>query len=162
LNKEVIVYMIHGFIGYGKTTFAKKLVEETGAVKFTHDEWMLDLYGDNPQVEREVFEEYCRVIQNKIDEMASEFLKRGHSVIIDTGFWARKERNAYRDRVKSWGAKPVLYSVECSLETAKERVRKRTAEMPEGAMFINDEAMDFLWTKFEPLHDDEERVAVKG
>ena len=45
------VYLICGFIGAGKTTFAKKLEEKTGAVKITKDEWSIRL------IEKELWEE---------------------------------------------------------------------------------------------------------
>lgn len=35
------VHMIHGFVGVGKTTFAKKLQQEVNAVRFSPDEWMI-------------------------------------------------------------------------------------------------------------------------
>jgi hypothetical protein len=33
-------HLIHGFLGAWKTTFAKKLEAELGAVRFSQDEWM--------------------------------------------------------------------------------------------------------------------------
>jgi len=153
------LYLIHGFIGYGKTTFAKKLVKDTGAVKFTHDEWMIDFYGTNPPIEN--FQNYCTTINNKIIEMTKEFIKRDIDVILDFGFWSRKDRDNYRDLAKSLGAKVILYSINCDFETALERVKKRTEAMPEGAMFIDENAMHVLWKKFEPLQEDEERIIAE-
>jgi predicted kinase len=37
MKRKPIVYLICGFIGAGKTTFAKKLEEKTGAVRITKD-----------------------------------------------------------------------------------------------------------------------------
>ena len=45
------LHLIHGFVGAGKTTFAKKLEHFLPAVRFTHDEWMSKLYGENPPLE---------------------------------------------------------------------------------------------------------------
>jgi len=41
MKTKPIVYVICGFIGAGKTTFAKKLEEKTGAVRITKDEWSI-------------------------------------------------------------------------------------------------------------------------
>ncbi len=41
-------YLIHGYLGSGKTTYAKALEQKSNAVRFTHDEWMKELYGDDP------------------------------------------------------------------------------------------------------------------
>jgi predicted kinase len=51
-------HLIHGYLGAGKTTFAMGLESETGAVRFTHDEWMRKLYGEDPPFE--LFAEYAR------------------------------------------------------------------------------------------------------
>ncbi len=33
-------HLLHGFTGAGKTTFARQLEAETGAVRFCQDEWV--------------------------------------------------------------------------------------------------------------------------
>ena len=53
-------HLLHGFVGGGKTTFARKLEREYRAVRFTHDEWMHKLYGPNPS-EDQFAELYSRV-----------------------------------------------------------------------------------------------------
>ena len=46
------VHMIHGYLGAGKTTLARRLEREAPAIRFTHDEWMARLYGIDPPAER--------------------------------------------------------------------------------------------------------------
>ena len=45
-------HLIHGYLGVGKTTFARRIERERGAVRFTHDEWMSTLYGPDPPAEQ--------------------------------------------------------------------------------------------------------------
>lgn len=40
--------LLHGYMGAGKTTFARRLEREGRGLCFTHDEWMGHLYGDDP------------------------------------------------------------------------------------------------------------------
>ena len=40
--------LIHGYLGAGKTTLARRLEVEQAASRFTHDEWMRSLYDDDP------------------------------------------------------------------------------------------------------------------
>lgn len=42
------IHLIHGFMGFGKTTLAKQLEKSLPAVHFTHDEIMLTRYGRTP------------------------------------------------------------------------------------------------------------------
>lgn len=46
-NKKPIVYVICGFIGAGKTTFARKLEHETKAIRITKDEWIIKIFVNN-------------------------------------------------------------------------------------------------------------------
>lgn len=77
-----IVHMIHGFVGAGKTTFSKKLEQEVRAVRFTPDEWICDLYGNNPPAEN--FDERQNCIYYMIRKMAERVLAAGADVILDT------------------------------------------------------------------------------
>jgi predicted kinase len=45
-------HLIHGYVGAGKTTFARRLEQELPAIRFSHDEWMTRLYGDDPPVDQ--------------------------------------------------------------------------------------------------------------
>lgn len=47
-STKPVAHIVIGFIGSGKTTFARKLERETGAVRFTKDEWMVRLFGNTP------------------------------------------------------------------------------------------------------------------
>lgn len=50
MKRKPTVYLICGFIGAGKTTFAKKLEEKTGAVRIVKDEWSIRLIGNDPTI----------------------------------------------------------------------------------------------------------------
>ena len=50
MSEEATVYLLCGFIGAGKTTFARKLDERTGAVRITKDEWLIRLIGHDPTI----------------------------------------------------------------------------------------------------------------
>jgi predicted kinase len=45
-KKQPIAHIICGFIGSGKTTFARKLEKETGAIRITKDEWIIKIFGN--------------------------------------------------------------------------------------------------------------------
>ena len=58
------LYLIHGYIASGKTTYAKKLEGATNAIRFTLDEWIVHFYGDNPPIDR--FDQYESDVKNMI------------------------------------------------------------------------------------------------
>jgi predicted kinase len=43
---------VFGFLGSGKTTLAKRLELQHSAVRFTPDEWMARLFGEDPPADR--------------------------------------------------------------------------------------------------------------
>jgi predicted kinase len=62
------LFLLHGYIGSGKTTFAKALAEKENAILFSVDEWVRQLYGWNPQ--EITFEEMNRRVKELIWHMA--------------------------------------------------------------------------------------------
>ena len=141
--------MIHGFVGVGKTTFAKKLEQETRAIRFSPDEWMVDLFGEDPSVAR--FQEYFEKIERVIWKIASQCVSAGVDVILDFGFWTRAARDQCREFGRQAGAEVTMYSLHCPETVLRARVARRTSGMPEGALFINNHAIDLFKKRFEPV-----------
>ncbi len=153
------LFLIHGFIGSGKTTFSKKLEVEKNAVRFTPDEWMIHFYGVNPP--EEMFSIYHDNINKMIEEMAIEFLKRAQNVILDYGFWKREDRDYFRNLALNLNFDCVFYSMNSDFEVCKERALKRTNDMPKGALFIDEHALNKFWDMFQPMGNDEGFINVE-
>ena len=79
------LHLLCGFIGAGKTTFAKSLERDHSAVLFSHDEWVVKLYGRNPPGEH--FRTYYHRVEDLIWQLASRFLALGQDVVLDHGYW---------------------------------------------------------------------------
>lgn len=47
-----MVYLMHGFVGSGKSTRARQLEQAIHAVRFTPDEWMTLLFGFDPPADK--------------------------------------------------------------------------------------------------------------
>src|ERR1039457_3524046 len=109
MKRKPIVYLICGFIGAGKSTFAKKLEEKTGAVKITKDEWSVRLIGNDPTIDG--YAEWDTKIIGLSRDVAFYLAEKGIDVIIDEGFWAKEERDELKRRIDEIGAKVVMYYV---------------------------------------------------
>lgn len=98
-EKPVLTLMV-GLPGSGKTTLAKRLEAETGAVRFTPDEWHLFLFGDDfhhPE-EHALHDARHDRVEQLMWSLGKGLLQKGVSVILDFGFWAREEREEkYRE-----------------------------------------------------------------
>ena len=160
LNKKPVAHLIYGFVGSGKTTFAKKLEKETGALRFSNDEWMISLYGNNPPAEK--FNEYHKRVNKLLSDIAFKCLKAGLDIILDDGFWSRTRRDETRNRIKKAGMNFKLYYIKCPDEVMKQRTLKRTNSKSKYAFYINKEAIKTFKRHFEPLGDDEEHIVIKN
>jgi predicted kinase len=96
MKRKPIVYLICGFIGAGKTTFAKKLEEKTGAVKITKDEWSIRLIGNDPTIDG--YAQWDRKIIDLSRDVAFYLAGKGIDVIMDEGFWEKETRDEMRRR----------------------------------------------------------------
>jgi predicted kinase len=158
--KKPVARIVIGFIGSGKTTFARKLEKETGAIRFTKDEWMVRLFGNTPPKDR--FEEYDNKMASLARDMALKCLGAGISVIIDEGFWVKEQRDEIREKVKNVGAVPKLYYLEVPLEVMKSRTLRRTEEPPIDSFTIDEESFNHYWSFFQPPDKGEECTLIEA
>ena len=58
---------------------------------------MTRLYGDDPPVQH--FQEFCRRVLEQLDEVWPRCLELGVDVVLDFGYWRRRERDALRGKI---------------------------------------------------------------
>ena len=150
-------HLIHGYLGVGKTTFASRLERQLPAIRFSHDEWMTRLYGDDPPVER--FEDFYRRVYQQVGEIWSRCLELGVDVVLDFGFWNRLERDATIAKIVALGGEARLYRLSCPEDETWWRVESRNIDL-RGSLYISRNTFEILETRFEPLADDEERIEI--
>jgi predicted kinase len=154
-----VVHLIHGFLGSGKTTFALRLEQETGALRFSPDERMTQLHGDDPPAEH--FNNYLAAIMTQLSAEWTRAVQSDRDVILDYGFWTRTERDAARQTATSLGATVRLYTLHCPEATARRRIRLRNTNL-QGSLIVTDATYDFLRPRFEPLQPDEPHLVIES
>lgn len=153
MKRKPIVYLICGFIGAGKTTFAKKLEEKTGAVRITKDEWSIRLIGNDPTIDG--YAEWDSKIIGLSRDIAFYLAEKGVDVIMDEGFWAKEERAEMKRKVEAVGAKAIMYYVDTPIETIRERVLGRNNNLTKDSFKISREMLDNYLTYWQPPTEDE-------
>lgn len=148
-------HLIHGYLGAGKTTFSRRLERDIAAIRFTHDEWMQKLYGDDPPAQE--FAELAGRVSSLMEEQWRRCLAIGVDVILDFGFWSRAERDRIRASIVERGANVRLYRLTCPDSVAWERIQARNESLDRG-LYIAPNTFAVLKARFEPLDDDEERI----
>ena len=153
-NRQSIAYVICGFIGAGKTTFARKLEKETKAIRITKDEWIIKIFGNKITSDKN-FEVYDKNITELATNIAFKILKAGKDVILDEGFWVKSQRDDIKKKILQVGAKPIFYYVETSVEKMKERVINRSNNPTKDSFEINEEMFDKYLKYWEPPKKEE-------
>lgn len=158
MKTRPVVHVICGFIGAGKTTFARKLEANTGAVRITKDEWLIRLIGNDPTIDG--YEEIDNKICGLSRDIAFHLVEKGVDVILDEGFWAREERAELRSRIDAVGAEGVLYYLDTPIETIRERVVGRNNNPTKDSFIISREMLDSYLRYWQPPDEDEVDVLV--
>ena len=153
------IYILCGFVGSGKTTFAQRVEAETGAVRFTLDEWLIPLFGE--RMSREEMDRRISFFEAHFKELAVRLLHRGVDVIFDFGFWKRAQRDEIRAWARSIDAEVKMVHFSADLSECKRRVLAR-GEIPGGAFTIDEDTFDALAKNYEPPGADEQFSQTVG
>jgi len=131
--KRPTLFLTVGLPGTGKTTAARRIEVEHGALRLTKDEWMKALYGhENPASASDV-------IEGKLIQIGMRALELGINVIVDYGLWSRNERSALRQAAADIGATVVMSYFELTPAEQRTRLDRRLAEAPHETWPISEQ-----------------------
>jgi len=118
--------VVSGLPATGKTTLARHLERDLGAVRFSPGEWMAGL-------EIDLFDTSCRGRIEQLQwRLAQRLLALGTIVIIEWGTWGRAERDALREGARELGAAVELRFLDAPLYVLWARVQDRDIERKLG------------------------------
>lgn len=131
-DRRPTLFLTVGLPGTGKTTAARRIEFELGALRLTKDEWMKALYGsDNPAAASDV-------IEGRLIGVGLRALELGIDVIIDFGLWSRDERSALRSAAAQVGAAVDMQYFELTPAEQRSRLDRRLAEAPQKTWPISE------------------------
>ena len=129
------LYLTVGLPGTGKTTAARRIETEQGALRLTKDEWMKALYGrDNPAAASDV-------VEGRLIQIGLRALELGIDVVIDYGLWSRDERRALRQAASDRGASVVILYFELPAAEQRRRLDQRQTEAPHATWPMSDQEL---------------------
>ena len=143
------LHIICGMPGSGKTTLAMRLEREEPALRLSPDEWMSRIVRDGYDDERRA------AIHDVQYDIARRVLQLGVSVVLETGFWARNERDAMRTLAREAGAGFRLHYLDVPLDELKRRLAARNSALPPDTFPVDPDVLDDWIRQFEAPTPDE-------
>lgn len=120
------VLIMCGKICSGKSTYAEKLKFENKAVILSVDELTLALF-ENQAGEKLDF--YVEKLKEYFLKKSLDIVEAGADVILDWGFWTKKERDYAREFYDSRNISYQFYYMNVGIDEWKKRILKRNQEI---------------------------------
>lgn len=160
---DCLFHLVCGSTGAGKTTYALRLCEDLGAIRFSIDEWMTSLFWmDSPTPIDPLWTkeriDRCNV---QVWKMAFQLASRGTPSVLDLGFATRAHRLEAFAAIRDAGFSSRLHFVDVLPEERWRRVVERNSEKGENAQLrfeITRDLFDFVEAMWEPPAGDELRA----
>lgn len=140
--------LLCGLPGAGKTTLARRLEEERGAIRMCPDDWIEAILADPADVDER--DRLRDPVENLQWDLTQNYLRKGLTVVLENGFWAEEERTAYAVVAVELGAQIELYYLEASHDVLWRRVVDRNEKMTNRTFVMTREEVEAGWALFQP------------
>jgi predicted kinase len=143
------LYLFCGLPGSGKSTVARILADDEGAVRLAPDDWLQSLALD-------IRDDGARSSMRELHwQHAQELLTQGVSVILEFGLPTRAERDEKRLRARELGVSVELWFLDDNRDLLWSRVERRNASGAPGAVPVERDAF-LAWADAFEIPDAEE------
>lgn len=147
-----------GYPGSGKTSTSKIIHELTGAVHLWADKIRNERYPKPTHAHQENIDLY-----NHLNELTTELLASGQSVIFDTAFNFYKDREYLRAIANGHNAKSLLIWVQTEKDLAKQRAtHDNHAARNTYPEIMSEQRFERIAGDFERPHPNERTIKLDG
>jgi predicted kinase len=127
------LYVVGGKIAAGKTTLARKLAAEHGAVLICEDEWLVRLEADIHSLDD--FALHARRLRAALGPHVVQLLRLGISVVLDVPGNTAPAREWIRSLFEAAQARHELHWIDVPDDVCRARLRARNETKPAGLYF---------------------------
>lgn len=151
------VVLLVGKVACGKTTYARKMEQEEGAIFLSLDELQLAIFGKSPTREQlDSTFSGCSLYQKNL---AIKLVQNGLDVYLDWGFWKKADRQEIRNFFENAGVRVYQYYFDIPLDVRHERNCKRNQGSDIHSFKIEEKDVAFFDSFFEePGKDENDKI----
>lgn len=157
------IYLICGKICSGKTFYAQKLKEKYNAVILSTDEATFDLINNE---QGEFYNIFAARMNNYLKKKAAEITSAGTNVILDWGFWTKKDRMDISAYFKDKNIPFEWHYIDIDDESWQKNITERNAKIESGNggsdFYVDDGLLKKLINMFEPPESSEMDILIKN
>lgn len=149
------VYLICGKLCCGKTTYSQKLCAGKDAIVLSVDELTLTVFGQNCG---EKHDEYVLNAKKYLLNKSLALIDKNINIVLDWGFWTRKERAFTKDFYKSRCIDCELHYIDISDDEWNARIEQRNQTLltdKTSAYYVDENILDKFNSIFETPCEDE-------
>ncbi|MEY9839574.1 AAA family ATPase [Streptacidiphilus sp. EB103A] len=154
-----VAYLLVGLTGSGKTTYARRRLEQSGLVRLSVDEIVVRDHGrygvDYP--EASYFEREAGAVA-EVRQLLAELVGQGRDVVLDHGLWLRRDRDEWKKLVEEVGGSWRLLYFPVPREELLRRLAERNLRQDANSLAVSEAALDDFYRRFEVPHDEGEET----
>lgn len=144
--------LLCGLPGSGKTVVSRRLAGEIPAVRLCPDEWLARLGID-------LFDEQTRErLEAQFWDLARQLLAFGQSVILESGFWLRSDRDEKRAGARALGAAVELRFLDVPIDELCRPLDARATSGKASDVPAGGQHLEHYATLFQAPDDAEQRL----
>ncbi|GAB5389422.1 MAG: hypothetical protein Alpg2KO_23900 [Alphaproteobacteria bacterium] len=159
MTRRPVIHILCGFIGAGKTSFAKQLAHDTGAHRYTPDDMIVERFGNH--LTPDEISAANGTIKAEIARDLEHRIRDRQDCILDYGLWRRDKRDELRAELAPLDADLHWYHVTCAPALMKRRALARSQSAGPGVIVIDEAHFDERLPRFQPPAPEEQMTTIR-
>lgn len=144
------IILICGKICSGKSYYAKQLKLRYNAIILSTDEATFDLINNE---QGEFYNIFAKRVNQYLTKKAVETVRAGANVILDWGFWTKKERIEISELLRSYNIQYEWHYIDVADDAWRKNITERNNRIlngePSSDFYVDDELLKKLLSMFE-------------